>query len=146
MIPPALHPIRRRACAALSLIEVMIAMAIFFMAVFSILAMVSATLRNARALQNTQVDAPGALASFLSTSNRLDEGSYSGDFGDLYPDYEYTYDVVPITNSLVRVDMVIMGGQGRNPVESTLSIFLLPPSQPAGAQGMGGVPGMGLRR
>jgi hypothetical protein len=98
----------------LSLIEVMIAMTIFFMAVFAILGMVSNTLRNARALQNAQVDAPGALASFLSTSNRLDEGNYSGDFGDLYPDYDYVYEVTVITNNLVRVDMAVVGGKGRS--------------------------------
>lgn len=130
----------RRACAALSLIEVMIAMTIFFMAVFAILGMVSNTLRNTRALQNAQVDAPGALASFLSTSNRLDEGNYSGDFGDLYPDYDYVYEVTVITNNLVRVDMAVVGGKGRSLEETHMSLFLTPPNQ------QGSAPGAGFRR
>jgi len=137
MLPSARPSAQRRRCAALSLIEVMIAMTIFFMAVFAILGLVSTTLRNARALQSTEVDAPGALASFLSTSNRLDEGTYSGDFGDLYPDYEYSYEVVPITNSLVRVDMLVQGGKGKKIEATQLSIFLMPPNQPAGPPGVG---------
>lgn len=128
-------PSQRRARAALSLIEVMIAMTIFFMCVFAILGMVSSVLRNARALQETQVDAPGTLASFLSTSNRLDEGTFSGDFGDLFPDYDYTYDVTPITNNLVRVDMSIIGG--KNSTETHMSIFLMMQNQQLGAPGIG---------
>ena len=125
-----------RQMAALSLIEVMIAMAIFFMVVFAILAMVSNTLRNARALQQTHVDA-GALASFLTLSNRLDEGTYSGDFGDLYPDHEYDYEVIPITNGLVRVDLEVRGGTGSRPEESAMSILLFLGNQPASAPGFG---------
>ena len=140
MILHSSNQYRRRARAALSLIEVMIAMTIFFMAVFAILGMVSNTLRNARALQNAQVDAPGALASFLSTSNRLDEGNYSGDFGDLYPDYDYVYEVTVITNNLVRVDMAVVGGKGKTPEETHLSLFLTPPGQQVNA------PGAGFRR
>lgn len=128
----------RRGQAALSLIEVMIAMSIFFMAVFAILGMVSNTLRNARALQDTQEDPAGTLASFLSLSNRLDEGTYSGDFGDLHPDYEYAYEVVPITNTLVRVDLGVVGGKGKTPTEMRMTIFLMPPNQPVNA-------GIGLR-
>jgi len=133
----------RRAGAALSLIEVMIAMTIFFMAVFAILGMVSNILRNARALQETQVDAPGTLASFLSTSNRLDEGNYTGDFGDLFPDYDYSYDVTIITNNLVRVDMSVVGG--KNFTETRMSLFLMVQNQQMGAPGLG-FPGGNLRR
>jgi Tfp pilus assembly protein PilV len=142
-LPPP-HPCPpRRACAALSLIEVMIAMAIFFVCIFAILGMVSNTLHNARALQDTEVDAPGALASFLSTSNRLDEGSYSGDFGDLFPDWDYTYDVTVITNNLVRVDLSVVGG--KKSTETHLSLFLVVQNQQLGMPGFG-VPGRGLPR
>jgi hypothetical protein len=128
--------------AALSLIEVMIAMGIFFMVVFAILGMVSNSLRNARGLQGTQGDAPiSALAGFLSCSNRLEEGTYSGDFGDLFPDYEYDFEVIPITNSLVRVDMLVRGGTGKRPEESSMSILLFMANQPSS-----GVPGFGIRR
>ena len=47
---------------AFTLIEVMIACGIFFMATFAILALVSTTLRNARALQHGDVDAGMAAA------------------------------------------------------------------------------------
>jgi hypothetical protein len=135
------HGRSRRQVAALSLIEVMIAMGIFFMVVFAILGMVSNSLRNARALQGTQRDAPiGALAAFLTLSNRLDEGTYSGDFGDLYPDYEYDYEVIPITNGLMRVDLSVRGGTGKRPEESSMSILLFLANQP------GSVPGFGIRR
>ncbi len=130
---------RKRQVAALSLIEVMVAMLIFFMVVFAILGMVSNTLRNARALQQTHVDA-GALAAFLTLSNRLDEGSYSGDFGDLFPDHEYEYEVIPITNGLMRVDMTVRGNTGKRTDESTMSILLFLGSQP------NTVPGFGVRR
>lgn len=142
LIPSDLaHPSwqRRRQRAALSLIEVMVAMLIFFMVVFAILGMVSNTLRNVRALQQTHVDA-GALAAFLTLSNRLDEGSYSGDFGDLFRDYEYEYEVIPITNGLMRVDMTVRGGTGKRPEESTMSILLYMANQP------NTVPGFGVRR
>src|SRR5689334_18596540 len=72
--------------SAFTLLEVMIAMGIFFMAVFTILALVSSSLRNARALQETEVD-PSMLAAQLSLTNRLVEGEQSGDFGDFYRDY-----------------------------------------------------------
>jgi len=48
----------------MSLLEVMIALGIFFMAMFAILSLVSNTLRNAHALQETDIDA-GSLASQL---------------------------------------------------------------------------------
>jgi hypothetical protein len=130
------RPCRRRTVAALSLIEVMIAMAIFFMAVFAILGMVSNTLRNARALHQTRVDA-GALASFLTLSNRLEEGMFSGDFGDVYPDYDYSYDAMPITNGLFRLDLLVQGGSGKQPVVSTMTILLYRPDSPGGLGGPG---------
>jgi Tfp pilus assembly protein PilV len=51
-----------RRALAYSLIEVMIALAIFFMAAFSILALVSMTLRNARILQTKKGGNAGLIA------------------------------------------------------------------------------------
>src|SRR6184192_2466516 len=65
---------RRRICVrAFTLLEVMIAVSIFFMATFSILALVSRCLAQARALQPMQVDA-NMVAAELSLTNRLEEG------------------------------------------------------------------------
>src|ERR1041384_4885106 len=63
---------RRRRSAAFTLIEVMIAMFIFFVAVFTILGVVSNALRNARALQRKTVDA-GMVAAQVSLTNALHE-------------------------------------------------------------------------
>ncbi len=53
--------------------RVMIAMFLFFMAVFTILALVSNTLRNARALQQPPIDAGMAAAIYVNT-NRFFRG------------------------------------------------------------------------
>lgn len=58
---------------AFSLLEVMIACGILFMAVFTILALVSSTLRNARSLRRVEVDA-GMVAAQMFKTNRLSEG------------------------------------------------------------------------
>src|SRR2546430_16259229 len=57
-----------RAKRAFSLLEVMIACGIFFIAVFAILALVSNTLRNARILRHVQVDAGMAAAELFKTN------------------------------------------------------------------------------
>ena len=83
--PRASRPRRsRRSRTAFSLLEVMIACGIFFMAVFAILAMVSSVLRNARSLRRVELDA-GMVAAQVCNTNKLYEGTESGDFGNLYP-------------------------------------------------------------
>jgi hypothetical protein len=96
---------------AFTLMEVMIAMAIFFMAVFSILALVSNGLRNAAALQRDYPDA-SMLAAMLATTNRLEEGITEGKFEDiapgLYPGYKYMWASSEVeTNGLWQVDFFI---------------------------------------
>ena len=71
-----------RARAAFSLIEVMIAIAIFFGALFVILGLVSGSLSGARHLERPLLDA-SVVASQLSLTNKLTEGGSSGDLGDL---------------------------------------------------------------
>ena len=83
---PGTNLVIRHSPAAFTLMEVMIACGVFFMCVFAILALVSNTLRNARVLRATKVDA-GMIAAQLSLTNKLFEGSESGDFGDLYTGY-----------------------------------------------------------
>jgi type II secretory pathway pseudopilin PulG len=107
---------------AFTLIEVMIALGIFFMAAFSILALVSNTLRNARRLQDSQVDA-SMIAAQVMLTNRLYEGTETGDFGDTYPDYNYEQVNTPITNGLWQVDFFIH----HRGTESKMSIFVFSP-------------------
>ena len=114
---------------AFTLLEVMIALGIFFMAMFTILALVSNTLRNARSLQDTDVD-PGMLAAQLSLTNRIFEGSESGDFNDISKAYhDYTWDRVNthITNSLWQVDFVVHHRVGTKAVDTPLSVLVFSP-------------------
>jgi hypothetical protein len=117
---------------AFSLLEVMIAIGIFFGAVFVILALVSSCLANARRLQRPMVDA-SMIASELSLTNKLVEGEYSGDFGKAYPGY--TWDSVITeerTNKLFRVDYIVQKTDNKA-VVAQMSILLFRPQSPAGS-------------
>lgn len=92
--------------ASFTLIEVMIAMLIFFMAMFAILSLVSQNLRIARSLSLGQPDL-GTVAAELfmeaSTNREMRGGMLSGDFGDLYPGAHWSAEVfLCATNSVSR--------------------------------------------
>src|SRR6266566_2765830 len=92
---------------AFTLIEVMIALGIFFMAVFTILALVSNILRNARGLERPQIDAGLAAAIYVNT-NRFSVGSVSGDLGESLPDYSYEIGTDEFaTNGLLQADIIL---------------------------------------
>jgi hypothetical protein len=119
---------RRSRCSqtAFSLLEVMIACGIFFMAVFAILAMVAAVLRNARSLRRTELDA-GMVAAQVTKTNRLTEGIESGDFGNLYQDYSWETEAYEAqTNGLWQVDIVVRRRGVQQPVDS-MSILVYSP-------------------
>jgi hypothetical protein len=121
-----------RTAAAFTLMEVIVAMGIFFMAMFAILALLSNTLRNARALQRPIVDA-AIPAGELSLTNRLAEGSDAGDFGDLYPDHRWSYEIYEAaTNGLFQVDFTVTGTLSGNHSETRMSILLFRPESQAG--------------
>jgi hypothetical protein len=123
---------------AFSLLEVMIALGIFFAAVFTILGLVSSTLRNARGLQRNDVDIGMAAAEIVKT-NRLTEGSLSGDFGETYPDYSWTSDSYEIgTNGLWQVDIIVNRRGAPRPVDTMSIIVFSPESQGRSLGGMGG--------
>jgi Tfp pilus assembly protein PilV len=99
-----------RAEGAFTLIEVMIACGLFFMASFAILALVAGTLRNARALQRGDVDAGMAAAQIFQMlkTNRQAELTGSGDFGDTYPNYSYQFASGEyMTNGLLQVEIMV---------------------------------------
>ena len=130
-IPPN-HFARR----AFSLLEVMIAIAIFFLAAFAILSLVSSSLSNARRLQRPLVDAGPVLASWANT-NILVEGTYSGSMaeilGDAYRDYNWTADIQEVaTNKLFSVECVVQYRGSRDPVSDLTTMFYRPQS-PAGS-------------
>lgn len=113
---------------AFTLMEVMIASGIFFMAIFAILALVSTTLRNARALQRPQVDAGMIAAQYMNT-NKFYEGTMTGDFDeDSLRDYSWQAETyVAGTNGLLEADMVLRQRGLHNPADA-LSILVFDPN------------------
>jgi hypothetical protein len=116
---------------AFSLIECMIAIAAFFLAVFAILALVSQSLQNARRLQRPMVDA-GILASELSLTNKLVEGSESGDFGDVYPGCTWTATTTEVlSNKLFEVYYTVQRADSDRPEK--MSVLFFRPQSDAGS-------------
>ncbi len=117
--------------AAFSLLEVMVAGGIFFLAVFSILALVSNTIRNARGLRQVDVDA-GMVAAQIYKTNKLFEGTQSGDFGSAYQNYSWeTLTTEVATNGLWQVDIIIRK-QGLQKPADVMSIWVYSPESVVG--------------
>jgi len=135
--------------AAFSLLEVMIALGIFFACVFSILALVSQGLRQARNLQPLQMDARAAIA-LLSLTNRLEEGPLPMEivmaFENENPGYTVAGDIYEVaTNGLFRVDFTVGGASSaytKQAVTTDSSILLFRPL--SASKRLGG--GRGLSR
>ncbi|HWD18908.1 MAG TPA: prepilin-type N-terminal cleavage/methylation domain-containing protein [Verrucomicrobiae bacterium] len=126
---------RRRCTRAFTLLEVMIAIAIFFMAMFAILGVFSSGLHAAFLLRKDGPTA-GMIASELSLSNQFDEGPLSGTFGDSYPNYRWTADVSEAaTNGLYRLDINVLNADGN--VASAMSILLYRPESGNGLNKLG---------
>ena len=127
-----------------SLVEVMVALAIFFMAVFTILGLLSTVLSNARALQNRKPADAGMVAAYLlSVTNQLSEGLQSGtfddlgDFGGSYRDYEWTFDAREVeTNGLWQVDYRVINRR-LHTVESAISTLYFDPNTQQSGAGLG---------
>jgi hypothetical protein len=120
-----------------SLLEVMIAIGIFFMGVFAILGLVSSSLENARRLQRPLVDA-GAVASWLSVTNKLVEGTYTVNLGDLlgdaYNGYNCTYDIREVgTNKLFQVVYIVQSKNGNREIVASMNNLFYSPQSPAGS-------------
>ncbi len=93
----------KRRLVAFTLMEVMIAMAILFIAVFAILDLVCTNLRDARLLQQARVDAGLPVADIFQNS-KLEEGETNGDFGELYPNYTWRAAIDRVgTNGLFHI-------------------------------------------
>lgn len=122
---------------AFTLMEVMIAMAIFFTVVFAILNVVVQSLGAARSLQKRHADA-GMLAAELSLTNCLEEGYDTGDFEDLFPDQHWAREVREIgSNGLWEVRFAVFEKMpnGKESVEE-MTVWFAKPS----------CGGMGMRR
>jgi hypothetical protein len=129
-----------RANASFTLLEVLIACAIFFIAAFAVLGVLTQGLGAAKSLQQREPDAGLVAAAFVS-SNLTDEGSAFGDFEDiapgLYPGYSWAIDWWEReSNGLYQVDITVIRrtGQGHGPSERTLSILQRGQGAPGGGR------------
>jgi Tfp pilus assembly protein PilV len=130
----------RRSQQAFSLLEVMIAMAIFFIAIFGILGLMSQNLAAARRLQRQDIDIT-VLAAQLSLTNRLEEGFESGDFGDLFPDALWSRTITEVSsNGFFRVDFTVHQPTHNRQApltERRLSVLMYRPLSGSGALNLG---------
>jgi Tfp pilus assembly protein PilV len=120
--------------------EVMIACAILFTATFGILALVSSSLRNARALTKSQVDVGMAAAQVyqLLRTNRTAELSISGDFGDDYPEYSWNAESEQFdTNGLLVVNIKVERRGHQGAWDETSILIFSPDSKSTGFGGIG---------
>lgn len=117
---------------AFSMLEVMIAVGIFFTAVFFILQLTSQQLRIARSLQTLDVDT-GTLPSLIVMTNMLEEGALPMEiksaFEENNPGFAADGMVLEVgTNGLFRVDYAIRWRSGEQIREARNSILMWRPS------------------
>lgn len=120
-----------------TLLEVIIACAIFFIAGFAILELVTRSVSAARSLQQREPDA-GMIAATFSLTNQIIEGSETGDFqdlcGDLYRDYSWGYDKNEVgSNGLFQVDFYVINEKRPGSEPTRMSILLYRPNSPPGS-------------
>ena len=116
---------------AFTILEVMIALAIFFGCVFGILALVFQSLRQARSLRPVNIDARSAIA-MLSLTNRLEAGPIPMEivtrFQEENPGLRISGEISEFdTNGLFLVDFYVEGATGgliQTPVLVTNSVLL----------------------
>lgn len=127
-----------------SLLEVMVASAIFFMVAFAILEMVTRALVGVRALQQREPD-PGIILAMYSTNKAWERMHLTGNYEDIapgmYPGYTWELFAEPYmeTNDHLYVVDVMSYGQaksGRGP--STASTMFFSPNSKPGS-GLGGL-------
>ena len=121
-----------------TLLEVLIAFAVFFIAIFAILGLVSHTLSMARHLNQVDVDISN-LASTLSMTSPLEEGDIPlevrNQFEELHPGYTCNgFITLAGTNGLFQVDLEIHGAKAGT-AASTMSILLFRPNSPGASGG-----------
>lgn len=124
------HRWRRR--SAFSLLEVMIAIGIFFMVAFAVLALVSQCLGQARSLELIRTPI-GAIASDAMLVTPHEPGMFNGDFGDIYPDHRWEADVYfpeYVTNeTLVAIELGVKRS-GQSGPDTELVILKFQPDPP----------------
>lgn len=127
--------LKKHSSRAFSLMEVMIAIAVFFLAIFAILELTSRNLKMARALRQTTVD-PGMAAAAIALTNSLEEATESGDFAPEFPDVKWTRTITEwSSNGLFHVDIVVSQPVNGKYVDTPMEILLFrPQGAPTAAQ------------
>lgn len=115
-----------------TILEVLVAVGVFFMCVFAILSLTASSLRSARSLSRPQPDM-GLLLADLMLTNRVEEGSQSGDFGDAYPEGRWQREIyLASSNGLYQVDFTIFENNRNRSLVSKSSILLWRPDSVVG--------------
>lgn len=113
---------------AFTLIEVMLAITIFFMAMFTILGVLGAGVHAASILRTSGPTA-GMVAGQFFVTNKIEEGGNAGDFSDIagYEGYSWRSEAQEVdTNGLYKMEIVVMDPRGnQGPI---LNVLLYKPS------------------
>ena len=121
--------------SAFTILEVLVAVGIFFLCAFAILELTAGSLRAARNLSQNSPDL-GMLLTDLMLTNRVEEGSESGDFGDAYPSARWHREIfLASSNGLFQVDFSITEGNRRNSTTTRSSLLLWRPDSVVGVGG-----------
>jgi hypothetical protein len=113
------------AAGGFTLIEVMVATGIFFMAMFAILGVLSSGIHAATLLRSSGPTA-GMIAARLYVTNSIEEGSDSGDFSDVagYEKYRWLYSVNEVTtNGLYHVEIGVVDANGNQSSHLDLLLY-----------------------
>jgi Tfp pilus assembly protein PilV len=132
-------PIPGRDGVAFTLLEVLIAVSIFFIAMFAILDMTANSVKAARHLQRSNVDV-GMLGAMMSLTNQVEEGPVPREiilpFEEANPEYACRGNITEVSsNGLFQVDFEIYSIKDKRVAASTLSMLLFRP--PAGGAAAG---------
>jgi Tfp pilus assembly protein PilV len=110
---------------AFTLVEVMVAVTIFFMAMFALLGVLSSGIHAASVLRTSGPTA-GMAAGQLALTNIIDEGNNSGTFGEIYQGYRWRSLAREVaTNGLFQVDFAVTDPNGND--ISFLTVLLYRP-------------------
>ena len=130
-----IRPQLNRSAIAFTLLEVIIACAIFFMCAFAILELVTRGLSAARSIQQREPHI-GLVFSQFATNKTFEAGTFSGDFEEnfpgVYPGYQWTCEIIPLceTNELYELLAVITGRTGNRKTTEITGRTVMWGSQP----------------
>ena len=127
-----IDPLLPASARAFTLIEVMVATTIFFMAMFSILGVLCAGIHAATLLRASGPTA-GMAAGYYFVTNKIVEGGDGGDFSDIagYQGYVWRSTAVEVaTNGLFKMEFVVIDPRG-NP-SSVLDVLIYNPTSSSG--------------